>query len=68
MDENLRNLRENLDDLDNQFKELETIIDTQTNEYLSVINDLSNFESQSKIVDTRIDNYKRLKDCIEYSV
>ena len=59
----MRDLRENLDDLDNEFKELETIIEGQTNEYLTIINDLSNFESQSKIVDTRINNYERLRDC-----
>jgi len=53
-----------LDDLDNEFKELEAIIDGQTNEYLTIINDLSNFESQSKIVDTRINNYERLRDCM----
>ncbi len=58
-------MRDNLDELDVQFKDLETIIDNQTNEYLTIINDLSNFESQAKIVDTRISNYDYLKESIK---
>jgi len=58
-------LREGLDDLDNEFKELEAIIEGQTNEYLTIINDLSNFEVQGKIVDTRINNYERLRDSLQ---
>jgi len=65
IDEPLRDLRENLDDLDNEFKELEAIIEGQTNEYLTIINDLSNFEVQGKIVDTRINNYERLRDSLQ---
>jgi archaellum component FlaC len=58
-------VRGNLDDLDEEFKQLENIIETQTNEYLGIINDMSNFETQSKIVNTRVNNYERLKESIK---
>jgi len=51
-----------LDDLDEQFKELESIIEKQTNEYLNMVNELSNCERQLRIVDLRKRNQEVLKE------
>ncbi len=62
MDDKLKELKGKLEDLDQEFKKLEDDVDKQTNEYLGIIKDLSNCESQNKIIDIRLRNQQALKE------
>ena len=64
MDSNLNEIRTKLDELDDQFKELESTIESHTNQYVTIINELSSCESQNKIVDIRLRNQQILKESI----
>lgn len=62
MDDKLKEMKGKLEDLDQEFKKLEEDVDRQTNEYLSIIKDLSNCENQNKIIDIRLRNQQALKE------
>jgi archaellum component FlaC len=64
MDEKLKEMKGKLEDLDNEFKNLEETVEVQTNKYLEIINNLSNCGNQNKIIDIRIRNQQALKESI----
>lgn len=67
MDDKLKDLKTKLEELDSEFKKLEDDVDKQTNEYLGIIRDLSNCDSQNKIIDIRLRNQQALKESIPKS-